>query len=66
MIELMTGLPADVVGFVAKGEVTAFVDYRDILDPAVRAVRWHATSASASCMCWETSSPWPQRRRPVG
>ncbi|MDQ5974435.1 MAG: hypothetical protein QG661_1644 [Actinomycetota bacterium] len=36
MIELMTGLPADVVGFVAKGEVTA-ADYRDILDPAVRA-----------------------------
>lgn len=35
MIELMTGLPDDVVGFTAKGEVTS-ADYRDVLDPAVR------------------------------
>ena len=35
MIELMSGLPDNVVGFTAKGEVTS-EDYRDVLDPAVR------------------------------
>lgn len=36
MIELIPGLPDDVVGFVAKGEVTAR-DYTEVLDPALRA-----------------------------
>ncbi len=35
MIELMTGLPDDVVAFTAKGEVTSS-DYREVLVPAVR------------------------------
>ena len=35
MIELMPGLPDNVVGFTATGEVRS-EDYRDVLDPAVR------------------------------
>jgi hypothetical protein len=36
MIELLQGLPTNVVGFEAVGEVTS-KDYRDVLDPAIKA-----------------------------